>query len=108
MPRVEIHTVEVEEGGVDEEEHVDVAGQQERDDEQGRGSEKLEGKCVHVIILLAQLGECFNFWCRILSGHIRPTWSTHSSAMTENGEGLWKTWWCLCCCQKLKLTWPRR
>ena len=43
VPRVEIHTVEVEEGGVDEEEHVDVARQQERDDEQGRRSEKLEG-----------------------------------------------------------------
>ena len=35
VPRVEIDAVEVEEGGVDEEEHVYVARQQERDDEQG-------------------------------------------------------------------------
>ena len=88
VPRVEIDAVEVEKGGVDEEEHVDVARQQERDDEQGRRSEKLEGKCFHVRILLAQLGGCFNFRCRILSGHICPTWSAHSSAMTEKGEGL--------------------
>ena len=36
VPRVEVDAVEVEEGGVDEEEHVDVARQQERDHEQGR------------------------------------------------------------------------
>ena len=53
VARVEVDAVEVEEGGVDEEEHVDVARQQERDHEQGRGSEKLEGKRVHVRILLA-------------------------------------------------------
>ena len=48
VPRVEIHTVEVEEGGVDEEEHVDVGRYQERDHEQGHGSEKLQEKDVHV------------------------------------------------------------
>ena len=44
VARVEVDSVEVEEGGVDEEEQVDVARHQEGDDEQRRGSEKLEGK----------------------------------------------------------------
>ena len=41
---MEVDAVEVEEGGVDEEEQVDVARHQEGDDEQRRGSEKLEGE----------------------------------------------------------------
>ena len=44
VARVEVDAVEVEEGGVDEEEQVDVARHQEGDDEQRRGSEELEGK----------------------------------------------------------------
>ena len=46
VPRVEIDAVEVEEGGVDEEEHVDVARQHEGNQEQGHGSEELQGKTV--------------------------------------------------------------
>ena len=42
VARVEVDSVEVEEGGVDEEEQVDVARHQEGDDEQWRGSEKLD------------------------------------------------------------------
>ena len=30
------------------------------------------------------------------NGELRINWSAHSSAMTANGEGLKKTWWCLC------------
>ena len=44
VARVEVDSVEVEEGGVDEEEQVDVARHQEGDDEQRRGSEELEGE----------------------------------------------------------------
>ena len=35
------------------------------------------------------------------TGEERNNWSIGSSAITENGEGLWKTWWCLWCCQNL-------
>ena len=48
VARVEVDSVEVEEGGVDEEEQVDVARHQEGDDEQRRGSEKLEGKYIGI------------------------------------------------------------
>ena len=44
VARVEVDAVEVEEGGVDEEEQVDVARHQEGDDKQRRGSEKLREK----------------------------------------------------------------
>ena len=88
MPWVEIHTVEVEEGGVDEEEHVDVARQQERDHEQGRWSEKLEGKCVHIRILLAQLGECIHFRYNItLSGQWPHSLYLVSPLVSDDGEG---------------------
>ena len=42
VPRVEVDAVEVEEGGVDEEEHVDVGRQQEGDHEQRSRPEKLK------------------------------------------------------------------
>ena len=65
VARVEVDSVEVEEGGVDEEEQVDVARHQEGDDEQRRGSEELEGKRDFVRFV--------DFRLRILLGHFLST-----------------------------------
>ena len=68
VARVEVDAVEVEEGGVDEEEQVDVARHQEGDDEQRHRSEKLDGGIGIVSV---------DFQLRILLGHFllpdRPT-----------------------------------
>ena len=38
-------------------------------------------------------------------GELLISWSAHSSAMTANGEGLKKTWWCLCWKRHVKEFW---